>query len=318
MFLRDEVDFVGVLVLVILRRWKTTMSLTILERQLFSIGGNGVTALHLLTALGFLGVFWGISWILQRLMGRHIVSRFGIPPGAAYALKRILHYTLVFLGFVVALQTLGLNLTSLAVVLGFLSVGIGFGLQNITSNFISGIIILFERPVSVGDFVSIGDQSGTVLSINMRSTVIQTRDRVRLIVPNSRFVSEPVVNWTHGDTLVRLHAPVGVAYGSEPELVVQALLEAARSHPDVQADPAPEVRFMSFGDSALQFSLLAWTSRPDRQYLIGSQLNFLIYQKFREHNIKIPFPQRDIHLQMSPGVDVLSRLRTNEKMFPRG
>jgi small-conductance mechanosensitive channel len=273
---------------------------------LFSIGGQDVSVSTIGVCLIIFIVSLIVSAIVQRLLSTHLFSRLNIQPGAAYVIRRIVHYIIVALGLAIALSTAQINLSALAIVLGFLSVGIGFGLQNITSNFISGLILLIERPVSVGDYVRVGDEVGTVLDIKMRSTLINTQDNVTIIVPNSQLIEHEVVNWSHGDTRVRIHAPIGVAYGSNMQAVRVALEKVAAEHPSVLKDPAPEVRFLKFGDSSLNMDLLVWINRPQDQFLILSQLNFAIDAAFRAANVTIPFPQRDLRLQPSPAIDRLS------------
>jgi potassium-dependent mechanosensitive channel len=277
------------------------------NEPLFFIGSTAVTLGGLGSALFvFIGALL-ISSMLQRVIVSRLSRRAGISAGISYAVGRILHYLIVLLGFVLAAQCVGLNLGTLAVVLGFLSVGIGFGLQNVTSNFISGVILLFERPISVGDFISVEQQVGTVNHIGMRSTQIRTLDNVSIVVPNSTFVENQVINWSRGDPRIRLHVPVGVAYGSDTGKVTQALLGVAAKHSDILSSPAPEVRFLSFGNSSLDFELLAWINKPEKQFVIHSQLNYAVDTAFREAGVTIPFPQRDLHVQLTPAIEKLSR-----------
>jgi len=197
---------------------------------------------------------------------------------------------------VVAFQFVGINLSGLAVIFGLLSVGIGFGLQNVTSNFVAGLILLFERPIKIGDRVSVGDTEGDVCDINIRSTTISTLDNVTIIVPNSEFVSNNVVNWSHGDTKIRLNCEVGVSYNSDLDTVLRCLQEVAEEHPKVLDKPRPDVIFRSFGDSAWNMELRAWVKNPKIHHIVRSEINCAIVRKFRENDIEIPFPQRDLHL----------------------
>lgn len=270
------------------------------------IGETPVTLGGMGTAfLVFIGVLF-VSQILQKTLSSQLEKRFKVSSGVSYAILRFSHYGVVIIGVVIAAQIVGINLGSLVIVFGFLSVGIGFGLQNITSNFISGLILLLERPVSVGDFVNVDGQIGRVLQINMRSTIIMTIDNIAIVVPNSKFVENNVTNWSIQDSKVRLHCPVGVAYGSDIAKVKEALIGVARAHPDVLESPEPEVRFLEFGNSSLDFELLAWTDEPKKQFLLKSQINFAIDEAFRKANVRIPFPQRDLHLQMTPALETLS------------
>jgi small-conductance mechanosensitive channel len=204
------------------------------------------------------------------------------------------------IGIVVVLTNTGINLGALAVFAGAIGVGIGVGLQGIASNFISGLVILAERPISIGDRVEVGDAAGQVQRIGARSTVVVTNDNISIIVPNSKFIEDTVTNWTYGDPRVRFRIPVGVAYGSDVEKVRAALIAAGKEHPKSLQDPAPNVFFKEFGDSSLNFELVVWCSemshRPARY---KSDLNFLIERKLREAGIEIPFPQRDLHIRSS-------------------
>jgi small-conductance mechanosensitive channel len=180
-------------------------------------------------------------------------------------------------------------------------------MQNITSNFIAGLILLLEQPISIGDFISVENQIGKVTHINMRSTVIQTLDNISIIIPNSKFIENPVINWSHEDPLVRMRCPVGVAYGSDTALVRETLLQSAASVPGVLKSPVPEVHFLNFGDSSLDFELLVWTDHAEKQSALRSQINYAIDAAFRKADIQIPFPQRDIRLQMTPALEALAR-----------
>jgi small-conductance mechanosensitive channel len=192
----------------------------------------------------------------------------------------------------------GIDLSSLAFVAGAIGVGLGFGLQNIISNFVSGVIILAERPISIGDRVELGEVSGQVAKINLRSTNIVTNDNITIIVPNSDFITNKVTNWSYGDPKVRIRVPIGVAYGTDPEQLKKLLLDVANEHPKVLREPPPNVFFIAFGDSSLNFELGVWTSEMTsmpRQF--RSELNYAIERKLRENKIEIPFPQRDLHLR---------------------
>jgi small-conductance mechanosensitive channel len=200
------------------------------------------------------------------------------------------------LGAVLAFQFVGINLSGLAVIFGLFSVGIGFGLQNVTSNFIAGLILLVERPISIGDRVTIGDTEGNVKEIKIRSTTIQTLNNISYIVPNSEFISSTVINWSLGDPKIRLDIPVGVAYHSEPEKVREILIQVARDNAQVLKQPRPRVLFHGFGDSALNMELQVWVREPREFRVIRSDINFAIFGAFRAAGIQIPFPQRDVHI----------------------
>jgi small-conductance mechanosensitive channel len=257
-----------------------------------TFGGVGSAVLIILFALF-------LSAVIQRIIIGKLSKTSKVRSGVTYAIGRVIHYVIILLAATLAAQCVGFNLGSLAVVFGFLSVGIGFGLQNITSNFISGLILLFERPISVGDFVTVDNQVGTVRQINMRSSLIETLDNVRIIVPNSKFIEGNVTNWSHGSTRIRIHCPVGVAYGSDVPKVQACLMTVATEHQEVLKTPAPAVRFLGFGNSSLDFELLVWIDEPEHQYLIHSDLNFNIDSAFRASGVTIPFPQRDLHIKSS-------------------
>jgi small-conductance mechanosensitive channel len=242
-------------------------------------------------------VFWLSSRTKRFLFNRFLVQS-GLDRSLQYAISQIAANVVLVVGIFVVLQNTGIHLEALTVFAGAVGVGIGFGLQNITSNFISGLVILAERPITIGDRVEVAGVTGQVQQIRARSTVIVTNDNITTIVPNQKFIDSPVTNWMYGDPKVRFRIPIGVAYGSDVELVRQKLIEAAEEDPHTLKDPAPSVFFVEFGDSSLNFELVAWsdemTSRP-RRY--RSDLNFAINRKLREAGIEIPFPQRDLNIR---------------------
>jgi len=207
---------------------------------------------------------------------------------------------IVFFGILVVLQSAGIDLSTLTVLSGTIGLGIGFGLQKIADNFFSGLIILLERPVKVGDRIQVGEINGDVVRIAIRTTTILTNDNINIIIPNSEFVSKQVINWSHNDRNLRVAAPVGVSYDSDPEQVRRVLLGVADNHPDILAEPLPVVLFSGFGDSSLDFELLVWTeTRIQTPRFLRSELNFRIFEAFRKNGIEIPFPQTDLHIKSS-------------------
>jgi small-conductance mechanosensitive channel len=231
-----------------------------------------------------------------------LLRRTRFDPGLQFAITKIFGYTFVALGFYVALVINGIDLSSLAVVAGALGIGVGFGLQNIVANFVSGLVLLAERPVAVGDRIEVSGVAGNVTRINLRSTTVLTNDNITIIVPNSELTSKPVTNWSHGDPRVRVRLSVSVAYGSDVEKLRASLLKIAKANSHVLAEPAPTVYFDSFGDSALNFELAVWTaelSRSPRRF--RSELNYAIERALREAQIEIPFPQRVVHLRPPTG-----------------
>jgi small-conductance mechanosensitive channel len=245
------------------------------------------------------------------LQGR-ILKRFDIDPGIQFTLARITQYVIVVIGILISFQFLEINLTSLAVIFGLLSVGIGFGLQNITANFISGLIIMFERPITVGDRVEVGDKEGDVIEINIRSTKIRTLNNISIIVPNTQFVENDVINYSHGDSTFRLDITVGVAYSSNLDTVLKALNEVADEHPKVMKYPRHQVHLTEFGDSAWEMQLRVWIPNVKERYILRNELNQAIVRKFEEMKVEIPFPQRDLHLRSSIDLPVNTRFNKEE------
>ena len=269
----------------------------ILSFKLFELKQTPVTVLSLVMFVLMIAAFFVGSKLFNRIVLRRILSRFISDTGIQFTLLRMVHYIIMITGIVVAFQFIGIDLAGLTVIFGLLSVGIGFGLQNITSNFISGLILLFERPIKVGDRVNVGDIEGDVISINMRSTTVQSLDNISIIVPNSEFISSTVTNWSHGDPKIRLRVEVGVSYNSDLETVIKALKEVSHENKDVLKIPEPLVLLSGFGDSAWNMLLVVWVGSPHRYYLARSDINCAIVKKFREYGIEIPFPQRDLHVR---------------------
>lgn len=238
-----------------------------------------------------------LSRAISSLLEHRMAKRAHIDAGLRYTIARLASYIVLTVGILLALtQALGINLTSIAVVFTALSVGIGFGLQYIAADIASGFILLFERPIRIGDRITIGEDEGDVQSINLRTTVVSTNDRISIIVPNSRLVSQRVINWSYGDPRARIAIPVGVAYNADVELVTQTLVLAAEGVENVLTDPAPKVQFLKFGDYSLDFRLLVWTRQPRRHPQIKSDINYRIEKLFRERGIKIPYPVQDLRL----------------------
>jgi small-conductance mechanosensitive channel len=239
-----------------------------------------------------------VERIVQKQLIRRFLSKTKLQPSLQFGMSRIIGYTMIAVGFYVAFQLVGVDLSSLAIIAASLGVGVGFGLQNIINNLVSGIIILAERPISIGDRIEVGGVAGRVTKIQIRSTTVVTNDNITMIVPNADFISNTVTNWSHGDPKVRIRVPVGVAYGSDLKLLQQLLLEAAAEHPKALRDPTPVVLFTEFGDSSLNFELGVWTQEMTATPIhFTSEMNFIIEQKLRENDIEIPFPQRDLHVR---------------------
>lgn len=263
--------------------------------ELFRLSGTAVTPASILGLLGsiFIAVLAG-RWAAS-LAKRFLSGRGG--EGTAYAVARIAQYLTVCFVVLVGLDNFGVSLSSLTAVGAFLSVGVGFGMQNIVQNFVSGLILLVERPIQRGDFVRTGDTVGVVDEIAMRATRILTRDGVAIIVPNSDLITNRVVNLSAPTTTYRARVSVGVAYGSDLALVKETLIGVARANPKVLEAHPVEVYFRDFADSSLAFELCCWLDRPEEEPSVTSDLRFSIDAAFREANIEIPFPQRDIHIR---------------------
>ena len=252
--------------------------------------------IFLLIAL-LIAVFW-ISSRTKHFLFNRLLTKSGLDRALQYAISQIVSNVVLIVGIIIVLENTGIHLGALAVFAGAVGVGVGFGLQNITSNFISGLVILAERPITIGDRIEVAGIAGQVQQIRARSTVILTNDNIAMIVPNTKFIDSPVTNWTYGDPRVRFRVPVGVAYGSDVNQVCEALIAAAREHPATLSDPAPNVYLEKFGESSIDFELVVWSRemsyRPRR---FKSDLNFLIDKHLRAAGIKIPYPQRDLHIR---------------------
>jgi small-conductance mechanosensitive channel len=266
--------------------------------HLFTIGENPVTVWMLIYFLLLvLFLFFGTAklkkWFVHKLL-----AKTSLDIGIRHAMGTIFRYVLIVIGFIIILQFLGVDLSALTIIAGALGVGIGFGLQNITNNFVSGIIILFERPIKIGDRIEVGNVTGDVVKISMRSTTVLTNDNISIIVPNSEFISSTVINWSHTERKVRFNFPVGVSYKEDPEIVKNILLEVAELNEGVLKDPAPDVLLDEYGDSSINFTLRVWTNAYiDKPKVLKSQLYYSIFKRFKEDGVEIPFPQRDIHVK---------------------
>ncbi len=282
-----------------------------LNTQLFVLGATPITAWTILYLCILLVALVWFSRRLKRWLVNSVLARREVDIGVRQAIGTIIQYLVVVFGLLIIFSTAGIDLTTLQVLAGAIGIGVGFGLQNITNNFISGLIILFERPIKVGDRIQVGEVSGDVIRIGARATTVKTNDNIEVIVPNADFISTLVINWSHSDREVRLHIPVGVSYGSNPEEVRDILLEVSASHPGVLRAPAADVIFTEFGESSLNFDLRVWTSSYiTKPKILRSDLNFAIQRKFKERGVEIPFPQRDVHIRSGlPGPAHTSRTR---------
>lgn len=238
-----------------------------------------------------------LSWTLQSILREEVFPRRRVERGVQISIGHLVHYAIISVGFLLVLGTLGFNFTNITIIGGALCVGIGFGLQAIVNNFVSGLILLFERPVRVGDCVEVGGLFAEVKKIGLRATTVQSFDGADIVLPNSDLVTNQVTNWTRTNRIVRLRIPVGVAYGSDVPLVMKIVLDCSQDNPAVLSSPKPQVLFRGFGDSSLDFEVRVFTPDIDYRLILQSELLQEIDQEFRNAGVEIPFPQRDLHLR---------------------
>ena len=261
-------------------------------------------------------VFWFAS-AAKRFLFNRFLSKSGLDRALQYTIAQICGYLVLVVGVLVALQSAGLNLSALAVFAGAIGVGIGFGLQNITRNFISGLVVLAERPIKIGDRVEVGNVAGQIKAIRARSTTILTNDNIAIIVPNSDFIEKPVINWSHGDARVRFRIRVGISIDSDLAKAREILIEIARAHPAALQDPQPWVAFDKFGDSTFELELVVWSIEMSyRPRAFRSDLNFEIERRFREAGIDLPRPKRDIRVSVPPALRGEKRRKDVERERP--
>src|SRR5262249_48200500 len=273
--------------------------------------GRGPIQISLGDIVEFVLTVW-VAYLVSRfirfVLEEDIYPRTRMTRGFSYAVSSLLNYVIVALGFVVALGALGMDLSKVTVLAGAFSVGIGFGLQSVVNNFVSGLILLFERPVHVGDVVEIGDHlSGEVSRIGIRASTVRTYQGAEIIVPNAQLITERVTNWTLSDRHRRIDLRVGVDYGSPPQKVLEVLEGVARAHPQVLKIPAPSAFFIEFGDSSITFELRAWTNQFERWGRIQTELASAVYTALHEAGMSIPFPQREVRVLRDGSADPLVR-----------
>lgn len=270
----------------------------------FEFGNLSFTPLSILIGIALLIALVLFNSILKRVLRGRIFPRSGLTPGVSAAMSTLVGYIVLVVGILIIMPVAiqGFSMGTLGVLLGAVSFGIGFGLRNIADNFVSGLILLIERPIKVGDRIEVEGVFGTVKEIRARSTTVMTNDNVSIIVPNSQFIASQVTNVSHSGNLVRYRMPVGVHYKSDVQVVTKALQEAAADCPALLRDPEPAVRFLEFGDSSLNFELWVWTdSHFDRPNNLKSQVNYLIWDKLKKYEIEIPYPQHDLYIKEMPG-----------------
>ena len=263
----------------------------------FTVKGYTVTMGLVLVALACLYGASLLSFTLQAILMEQVFPKREMKYGVQVSVTRILHYFIVLVGLILALLALGLDLTNITIIGGALGIGIGFGLQSIVNNFVSGLILLFEQSVKVGDYLTLAGQWAQIKSLGARATIVQTFDQSEIIVPNSELIANPVTNWTLSDRRMRIVIPVGVAYGSEVKVVLQILMDCAMASSQVSRLPEPLVMFKKFGDSALEFELHVWIHDINERHKVRSALHQDMENRLRDAGITIAFPQRDIHIR---------------------
>ncbi|OHX67584.1 mechanosensitive ion channel family protein [Flammeovirga pacifica] len=263
----------------------------------FHIGGKEFTPLSIITILFAFVLVFVLSSKLKKMLVNRVLPKYGLDESVSYNIGTISRYFFVSIGCIIIFQSSGINLSSLSVLIGALGVGIGFGLQTIADNFISGVIILFEQPIKVGDMIEIGDTRGKVVEINSRSSTILTNDNITVIVPNSQFISNNVINWSHNEKRVRLRIPIGVSYNEDPNEVKRITLEVINHIDGIMKSPAPDLMFVEWGDNSINFTLNVWTvkyySQPGH---LKSMIYYKLFERFKHEGISIPFPQRDLNI----------------------
>ncbi len=263
------------------------------------VGELQISLLGLISVAVTLAAAIYLGRFIRFVLDEDVTPRLNLPPGVPYAVSASIQYVVLCLGFLAAIAAGGVDLSRFSILAGALGVGVGFGLQNVVNNFVSGVILLFERPVRSGDVIEVREVWGTVRRIGIRSSSVHTFEGAEVIVPNADLISEQVTNWTLSDRRRRIDAKVGVKYGTNPEQVIEILERVGRTHDLIDSLPKPTAYFVGFGDSSLDFQLRAWTSRYEDWYQVLSDINVAINRALAEAGIEIPFPQRDLHLRSS-------------------
>jgi len=275
-----------------------------LDSMAVQVGGSRISVLAVIKLIMAVVLLWVLALWLARLIENRLSRAEYVSPSMQVALVKLSKFALLVLAFLLALNAVGIDLTALAVFGGAVGVGLGFGLQRIASNFISGFIVLFDRSIRPGDVITIGDKFGWVQELRARYVVVKDRDGVERLIPNETFITNEVINWSYSDPNVRLRVPVSISYGNDPEQALALLCEAAMASPRVLADPAPATRLMAFGDNGIELELRVWIADPESGLAsVRSEINLAIWRAFKEAGIVIPFPQRDLHIHS--GLDAL-------------
>jgi len=262
-----------------------------LQRGSISVSIGDILAFGLTVLAAYL-----LSAFIRFALQEEVYPRRGVSRGLSYAYSRLIHYVILAIGFLVGLGVLGMDLTKVSVLAGAFGVGVGFGLQDVVKNFVCGLILLFERPVHVGDVIEVGDLQGEVRRIGIRASSVHTFRGADIIVPNAQFITANVTNWTLSDQMRRIDLPVGVNYGAAPQQVIEVLEAAARTNPRILQSPPPRALFTGYGDSSINFELRAWTDQSDKWRVIRSELASAVYDAVYKAGMSFPFPQREVRV----------------------
>ena len=279
----------------------------LLDLTLFTIADTTVDAKNIFVLCVILGLSWAAARRIRRIIQDHAMEDEHPSAPAQFALGAMVHHLIVIIGAYIGFRTLGFNLDAVLVVLGALGLGIGFGLQSIINNFVSGLILLAERPIKIGmgDVIEVNGHLGTVEHLGSRATTLRKFDHTQAIIPNADLLSSVVINWSLDDRRIRLDFDVHVSYGANTTLVEQTILDTVNGHTAVLEDPEPRVFFRDFGDSAFEFWVMAWVADLTDRFQTISELHHAICASFREQGIEIPFPQQDVHLRSTHAADEL-------------
>ena len=291
----------------------------LLHDKIITLGGSKLSILSIAVAILVLVFSYLLSRYSIKFLKKEYLDKTSISKGTKLIIVRLIKIFILIIGAFVSFQILVINLSSLAIFAVIISLGIGFGIQNILSNFISGIIILFEQPITVGDYVSIGELDGVVTEIRTRSTTVTTRDNISVIVPNSNFISQEVINWSHEDPKIRIHIPVGIEEtASKLDLARDILLQIASEHPKVLKDPKPSVWFETFGNSTFNLTLLIWIESAVFRHYVVSDINFEIAKRYAANNIDITYPYTNLLFKNDLSVNSNNNTNTLNKILNPG
>jgi small-conductance mechanosensitive channel len=275
--------------------------LTTLDSLGFKLGNTRITALSVINFILLVALLFTLAMWLSATIERRMHKTSYLSPSMRVGLSKFSKFFLIGLSFFIALDAVGIDLTALTVFGGALGVGLGFGLQRIASNFISGFLLLFDRSIKPGDVISIGNKFGWVEELRARYIVVRDRDGVDTLIPNENLITSEVINWSYSDRNVRLKMPVSISYGDDPNRAIALMIEAAHQHPRVLSNPEPVGRLMEFGDNGILLELRIWINDPEKGVNnVRSDINLAIWQAFKENNVTIPFPQRDLHVKHLP------------------